>query len=222
MVKRIYFQSGGVTEWQKRLAQPDLHWKPGFSAMTLAQSWESADGLPPEIASLFGGTEAELLIALPEYKVPLPGSSRGDSQNDIFALIAAKGQTFATMIEGKVDESFDKPLSEWLVNASAGKLERLGFLCDILELKQPLPRAIYYQLLHRAAAAVLESRRFKTDAACMIIHSFSPARKWFDAFEAFASLFGVTAERDKLIEVRSTASPLFIAWATGDQRFRTV
>ncbi|MGH7925887.1 MAG: DUF6946 family protein, partial [Candidatus Binatus sp.] len=34
------------------LADPRKQWKSGFSARTLAQCWESANGLPPEIASL--------------------------------------------------------------------------------------------------------------------------------------------------------------------------
>ncbi|WP_413776936.1 DUF6946 family protein [Mesorhizobium sp. AR07] len=30
-----------------------------------------------------------------------------------------------------------------------------------------------YQLLHRTSAALLEAKRFKTDEAAMIVHSFS-------------------------------------------------
>ena len=133
--------------------------------------------------------------------VPLRGSHRGASQSDLFALVRAGGKTFAVTIEGKVCEPFDKPLGAWLVNASQGKRDRLDFICDLLGLQQPMPDDVHYQLLQRTAAAVIEARRFKTDAAAMIVHSFSATGKWFDAFERFAALFGARPERDRLLPV---------------------
>jgi hypothetical protein len=148
-----------------------------------------------------------LLLALPEHKVPLPGSSRGDSQSDLFAIIRAADKTFAVTIEGKVDEPFDRPLSEWLADASCGKRKRLAFICDLLGLEPPLPSNIYYQLLQRTAAAVIEARRFKTDAAVMIVHSFSRTRKWYHAFEHFVSLFGIAPKPSHLLPVRPQGDP---------------
>jgi hypothetical protein len=180
--------------------------------------------MPTEIAAMFAehGANPELLLALPEHKVPLPGSSRGESQSDLFAMVRVGDRTFAATIEGKVDEPFDKPLGEWLIGASPGKTKRLAFICDVLGLTQPVPSDIHYQLLHRTAAAVIEARRFKTDAACMIVHSFSPGRKWYDAFERFASLFGIVAEPGRLLLVRPDAAPpLYLGWAAGDCRFLT-
>jgi hypothetical protein len=221
-VTRIYLPSRGAQDWQRLLADPEKHWRPGFSAMTLAQCWEAANGLPQEIAAMFaeGNVGAELLVALPEHKVPLPGSHRGDSQSDIFALVRAGDRTFAVAIEGKVDEPFDKPLDAWLVEASQGKRDRLAFICNLLGLTQPLPGDVHYQLLHRTAAAVIEARRFKTDAAAMIVHSFSPTGNWFDAFARFAALFDASPDRGRLIPVRPKGTPpLFLGWASGDPRF---
>ncbi|HEY3778439.1 MAG TPA: hypothetical protein VGL35_10320 [Rhizomicrobium sp.] len=110
------------------------------------------------------GDNPELLLAVPEHKVALPGSRRGESQNDLFLLARIGSETFAITVEGKVNESFDKPLDEWLANASEGKRERLAFLCEILELISPIPGDIPYQLLHRTASAIIEARRFRTDA----------------------------------------------------------
>jgi hypothetical protein len=74
-----------------------------------------------------------------------------------------------------VDEPFAQLLGDWLVNASPGKLTRLAFLCNVLGLEErTLPHDIYYQLLHRTASAVIEAKRFKTDLAVMLVHSFSP------------------------------------------------
>lgn len=190
--------------------------------MTLATCWEAAKGLPAEIASMFAefGSPVELLAAIPEYKVPLPGAKRGESQSDVFALIRAGDRTIAATIEGKVDEPFDKPLGEWLAGASEGKRERLAAICELLGLTQPLPGEVYYQLLHRAAAAIIEARRFKTDAACMIVHTFSSSGKWFDAFERFVALFEQPAQRDRLLLVRPQGRPpLYVGWVAGDQRF---
>jgi len=173
-MSRVYIPTTGPADWQRLLAHPDKHWRSGFSAKTLAHCWEDANGLPREIASMLKphGGDVELLLATPEHKVPLPGASRGQSQNDVFALARAGDRTFAIMVEGKVQESFGEPLGDWLRNASAGKHQRLAFIADRLGLTLPLPGHIYYQLLHRAASAVIEAGRFKTDAAAMIVHSF--------------------------------------------------
>lgn len=216
---RIYVPSTGPHDWQRLLAKPDKHWKPGFSAMALAHAWEEAGGLPAEIANLFNqeGGRPELLIGLPEHKVPLPGSSRGESQNDLFALIRNDRRTFAVAVEGKVDEPFGPTMAEWLVNASGGKRERIAFICDVLRLPQPLSDDVHYQLLHRTASAVIEARRFKTDAAAMLVHSFSPSRRWFDAFARFVALFGVEAEAGKLLPVLPEATPpLYVGWVSGE------
>jgi hypothetical protein len=107
----------------------------------LAHCWESANGLPPEISSMLQplGNNPELLLAIPEHKVPLPGASHGESQNDVFALVRVGESTLAITIEGKVDEPFAQPLGEWLQTASEGKRERLDFICEVLGLKLPLP-----------------------------------------------------------------------------------
>jgi hypothetical protein len=152
-MSKIYVPSTGPAEWKRFLADPDRQWQTGFSAKTLAHCWENANGLPNEIVSMLKPHEGdvELLLAIPEYKVPLPGASRGESQNDVFALARAGDLTFAIMVEGKVSEPFGETLGDWLQNASDGKHKRLASICDLLGLNLPLPGHIYYQLLHRTA-----------------------------------------------------------------------
>lgn len=219
---RIYVPSSGPLSWKSLLAKPDRHWAVGYSARTLANSWEAAEGLPPEIERLLAPLlkEVQLLVALPEHKVPLPGGRR-ESQSDVFALLRTGSDVVACTIEGKVDEPFGPTLGEWLVDASAGKLERLAFLQKILGLHEEIPRNVRYQLLHRTASAVMESDRFATSAAAMIVHSFSPAAQWFEDFRAFAALFGAQASPDRAVEVRlPSGKPLYLGWATGEARFR--
>jgi len=70
---------------------------------------------------------------------------------------------------------------------------------------------------------VIEAERFKMDAAALLVHSFSPTNRWFDAFAHFASLFGCKAEPGKLMTVRPNAlRPFYLGWACGDPQFLSV
>ena len=68
----------------------------------------------------------------------------------------------------------------------------MNYLCALLGLGELPHPQIRYQLLHRTASAIIEARRFKTDEAAMIVHSFSPSKMWFDDFfslHVFVCLF---------------------------------
>ena len=56
--KRILIPTDSESDWKSLLAEPEKQWRPGYSAMLTAQSWENAGGLPPEIESVFTKTEA--------------------------------------------------------------------------------------------------------------------------------------------------------------------
>lgn len=215
----FYVPSSGPCAWQQLLADPEKHWRVGYSARTLAHAWEHAQGLPPEIVDLFAG-EAQLLVGIPEHRVDLPGGTR-PSQTDLFALLRWRDKTVACAIEGKVDETFGPTLEEWLSEASDGKLTRLNFICGLLGLSpNNIPRHMRYQLLHRTASAILEAARFKTDEAAMIVHSFSSSAKWFEDYDLFLKQFGIDA---KLNQLAATILPsgltLHLAWAKGDPAF---
>lgn len=83
-VSKIYIPASSAEQWAQFLAEPVKHWRSGFSARTLAYSWQEASGFPSEVGSVLASQfpSAELLLALPDLKVPLPGGSRS-SQNDI-------------------------------------------------------------------------------------------------------------------------------------------
>ena len=108
-MSRILAFSSGPQDWQALLADPVKHWKTGFSARTLAHSWEATDGFPPEVSLAFTHCAEPLLakltplIAIPEFKVPLPGGVRA-SQNDIFVLARSSSGPVSIMVEGKVRE----------------------------------------------------------------------------------------------------------------------
>ena len=86
-------------------------------------------------------------------------------------------------------EKQDETLETWLNGASAGKQQRLKYLCDVLGLNMP-PLHIRYQLLHRLASVVIEARRFNARYAMMVVHSFSQEHRWFTDYQDFLYLFG--------------------------------
>lgn len=186
--------------------------------MAAALSWEAASGLPLEISKLLGG-QTELLLAIPEHKVALPGGNRA-SQCDVFALAKAFNETIAIAVEAKVNEPFGPTVGEWMANASAGKTQRMQFICNLLGLSAPVPDGMRYQLFHRTAAAVLEANRFKTDRAAMIVQSFSQEHRWLEDFQAFVTLFGLRAELDQAVTYElPSGMPLTLGWAVGSEAF---
>src|SRR5437773_5971631 len=95
LMKRILIPTEKVEDWKRFLAQPELHWKVGFSAMTIAKTWEDAGGMPPEVVRILNTAGPDLsgldpLAIIPEYKVPLPGGARA-SQTDVFVVARGKG-----------------------------------------------------------------------------------------------------------------------------------
>jgi hypothetical protein len=215
---RIRIPTTSPDDWHPFLANPDRHWVRGYSAMATALSWEAASpDLPPEIAAILG-PQAELLLALPEHEVPLPGGQR-DSQCDVFALVRAGDATIALAVEAKVHESFDKTLTEWIATPSPGRVARLDHICGLLGITNP-PGELRYQFLHRSAAAVIEARRFKTDRAAMIVQSFAPDRRWFDDFTRFAALFGDPPDPGLALTcVLPSGLPLTLGWAQGSPAY---
>lgn len=156
---------------------------------------------------------------MPEFKVPLPGGVRA-SQNDIFVLARSSSGPVTIMVEGKVSESFGPTLEEWQSEASPGKKERLSFLLRTLGLKATPAGAIRYQLLHRAASAVVTGEQYRAVAALLAIHSFSEAQVGWSDYHAFTQLFGVKAEIGAVLRLGSTSTiPLFALWVVGDCSF---
>jgi hypothetical protein len=226
-MSKIYIPSAGPDSWQQFLADPEKQWRTGYSAKSLAYSWEEADGFPAEIQSaLVGSGEADLdgiepLLVIPEHKVPLPGG-RTESQNDAFILASTPSGLVSICIEGKVNESFGEPVSKWGSDSSPGKRKRYQYLTEVLGLEGVDLSNIYYQLLHRTASAIIEARRFHATTALMLVHSFSQEHKWFPEFSEFAGKLGVEAELNRVhyCDTRSGVE-LYVGWVVGDPRYLT-
>ena len=188
---RFFIPTNSPEDWRQLLAEPNKQWKTGYSAKSLAYCWQMANGFPSSVKRVFQSSgislfqDIALLIAFPEWKVPLPGG-RSASQNDIFVLAKGSNQLVSIMVEGKVRESFGQVISEWKSDNSKGKQKRLDYLCDLLQLNEDQVNHIRYQLLHRTASAVIESKRFNTPNALMLIHSFNKeSEQENEAFEDY-------------------------------------
>ena len=223
MANHVYIPTSSAEHWAQCLAEPGKHWRTGFSARTLAYSWHEALGFPTEVQAALSAAEPfagiEMLLAIPEHQVPLPGGSR-PSQNDIWILARAKNALVSIAVEGKIAEPFGPTVAEWLADGSPGKKVRLEFLASILGLQVPVPGHVRYQLLHRAASAVIEAQRFCASHAVMLVHSFSQGRQWFADYAAFAALFGVDVEANRVASIQQSGPiQLHLCWVCGNEQY---
>jgi len=228
-VNKIYIPSDSPDRWKDLLAQPKKQWKKGYSARSLAYCWQEADGFPVNIVRTFQKSKidlfknVELLFAFPEYKVPLPGGKR-ESQNDIYVIAKSNNNLISIMIEGKVSEPFDKLMSSWISNSggNSGKQERLNFLLNKLNLNYTQVQQIRYQLLHRTVSAIIEAQRIGAKNALMLVHSFSTENEWFNDFDQFVKLFGLTAEENTIVGPYQTDGiNIYFGWTIGDEDYLT-
>lgn len=221
---RILSFTSGPEDWKALLADPEKHWKVGYSARTLAHCWESCEGFPAEVQAALAAADEPLLaglsplLAVPEFKVPLPGGDRA-SQNDIFVLARSIKGPVVMMVEGKVDEPFGPTLDEWRIDASPGKEERLKHLLSKTGLDSA-PGAVRYQLLHRAASAVITAEQYRAFAALLLIHTFTRRDSGWTDYEAFLRLYRVAAVKNCVQQLTSASPvPLFAAWVPGNFAF---
>lgn len=212
-------------DWKPLLAEPEKHWRTGYSAKALAHCWQESRDFPPEVRRVFHRSgidvfqDIEMLVAFPEYKVPLPGGRRA-SQNDIFILAKGAGRLVSIMVEGKVSEPFGDTIAEWKTQVGRGKETRLTYLCNLLGLDPASVNHVRYQLLHRMASALIEAKKFNAPNALMLVHSFSHEDEWFDDYERFLALLGVTGRPDSVVLAKNIHGVnLYLGWVRGDKKY---
>jgi hypothetical protein len=225
-MSRFFIPANSPEDWKPLLAEPDKHWRDGYSAKLLAYTWQQSDNFPKSVRDVFRKCgiplfrNAKLLLAFPEYKVPLPGGKRA-SQNDIFILAIGNGQLVSITVEGKVAESFDKTVSEWkhASEYKEGRQKRLEFICATLGLGEKQVEHIRYQLLHRTASAIIEARKFDARNALMLVHSFSQNSEGFSDYCQFLELYGLKGEIDSIVFAKNVKNVnLYLGWVKEKQR----
>jgi len=225
-MSKFYIPASNPEDWKPLLAKPDKHWRTAYSAKALAYCWQEANGFPAEVKKVFKNSsidlfqDTQMLVAFPEYKVPLPGGKRA-SQNDIFILAKSKEQLISIAVEGKVDESFGEIVSKWKLKDRGGKEDRLKFLCDVLQLDVDRIDHIRYQLLHRTASAVIEAKKFNARSALMLVHAFKKTKENYDQsfrdYGQFLELFGAEGKSDSIVSGGDIDSiNLYFGWVRGE------
>lgn len=225
-MKKIYIPTQSGTDWQRLLGKPSLHWKKGRSAMSAAACWEDSQPvLPHEISSLLesGGDPAlaslELILAIPEWEVDLPGGVR-PSQTDILAITRNESGLVVLGVEAKVDEPFGPTIGDKKSGASNGQSERIAYLEKELGMGSPFDDHIRYQLLHRTVSALLTARMFHAPVAAMLVHSFSPEAKWHNEFEDFCAALNCSKIAPDLYKAANNIGPsLYIGWCKGNTQY---
>ncbi len=227
-MNKIFVPTNRPEDWRLLLAEPRKHWRTGYSAKALAYSWEETNGFPESVKKIFRKSgiplfkNIEMLLAFPEYKVPLRGGSR-PSQNDIFVLARSNDQLISITVEGKVSEPFGENVGKWKEHAGKGKLCRLKYLLKNLGIEEHIPiDNIPYQLLHRTASAMIQARSFKAENALMLVHSFSQSNECFEDYSRFLNLFNLEAKPDSLVFVGAIEGiNLYLCWVKGDPKYLT-
>ncbi len=197
------------------LAEPDKHWRTGYSAAELAHSWIGAGGIPSVVRTTLETAsdlaDADLEQGLFEQQTHLRSRGR-PSQTDLLAILKTRDGRAVLAVEGKRDEPFGPVVRDW--NDGPGKARRLTDLCELLELRERDAEDLRYQLLHRTAAALLEAERRDIDKALVLVHSFSPEKTSFDAFAAFTERLGAEVANIGRVgsSIRRNGCNLRFAW----------
>ena len=208
--KKILVPTKSIESWKELLADPELHWNEKHSAMEVAKSWEAKDDIPIEIYKALNKSEdlknQELLLAIPEFHVPLPGGNR-DSQNDVLTILSSEKGLCVAAVEAKYHEDFGSDyIGPWLKKASpdSGKQERLSYILDKIRFPESIDNSnMRYQFFHRLASAVIMAEKFHAPQAIMIIQSFESDDKLnhYPDFVTFIEAYGKTAKKEQPIQL---------------------
>jgi hypothetical protein len=204
----IVVPANSTEDWRMLLRDPVKQWRQGYSAKSLADHWQSERGFPGDVQKLFessaveGVRDAEMLFGIPEAETRLPGGGF-PSYTDLFVLARCSDGLITIAVEGKVNESFDDIVDDWLHKNEHqdNRQRRLDGLCGILGLDVEDALGLRYQLLHRTASALIEAERFSATTAVMLVNSFSTENMWFDDYVAFGGALGASVTDGKLVDL---------------------
>lgn len=200
------------------LGKGEAHWREGFSAHALANTWFGKDDFPDRVRAVLDGhpafAHARLLEGFFERETDLRDGLGKASQTDLLALVRLSSGLAVLGVEGKVEESFANVIGDQ-TRLSAGQRERLSRLAALLGIDAADLPPLRYQLFHRAAAAIFEADRYGAGTAMLLVHSFSQRETGFSDFAAFLAAMGIDGDIAPLTVVgpkRILGVDFYAAW----------
>jgi len=212
-----------VEDWL-RYAPPKMgkrQWKDGRSAKELARSWFRKEfASPPEELRLLleaaFGTEIVFDEARPECIIELD-DFRGEHRNcDLVVLCTAGTQRIVINIDAKADEPFgDSTVGAYYdqkLNSSSNVPKRIESLSVALFGNKPdaAIRSLRYQLLHSAAATLIEAAAHKAEMGLFLVQEFYSASlngtklqqnrtDWMAFVRAFPELATTEVDKNQIV-----------------------
>jgi hypothetical protein len=191
-IRRLHVPVNEPEDVVRHLGKKEKDWKAGRSAHALCSMWFKSNALPQSVKSLLATNPrfaaAELVDAFVERQVDL-GSSGRHSQTDLMAILGLESDIAVLAIEGKAGEPFGEYVEAWL-KSGGGKPARLQQLCATFGISPDQALPVRYQLIHRAASAVYEAARYRSNAAIFLVQSFSNDEKSFSDYVNFLRIIG--------------------------------
>jgi len=198
----------------------ERHWKDGRSAKELARSWvRKGYACPPEemrllLEATFNG-EITFHKAKPECVIELDDFP-GENRNCDLVLLLGIGQRMVVNVEAKADERFgDDTIGDYYdrtANSRSNVPARIRQLSLALFGRVPdaVIRGLRYQLLHAAAATLIEAAANKAELGLFLVHEFQSANlssaklkknstDWENFVRVFPELAGAQVEKNQIL-----------------------
>jgi predicted kinase len=196
------------------------HWKDGRSAKELARSWvRRGYPCPPEELRLLleGAFNGEITFheAKPECVIALDDFG-GEHRNCDLVLLLGIGQRMVINVEAKADEPFgDTTVGDYYdltADSESNVPARIRQLSLALFGRVPddAIRKLQYQLLHAAAATLIEAAANKAEFGLFLVHEFRCPRlsekklarnstDWKNFVHLFPELAGAQLEKNQIL-----------------------
>lgn len=177
-----------LEEW-RTLGKPaaDHHWQQGRSARELAEDWLQRDAAARvvsllELQEAFGGIT--LIEGVAEKQTQFDDLPRGKRNHDLLVRATCRAGNVTIGVEGKADESFDKPLWQWRERATSASADsaapqRLDHLTGLWfgttidrDQTQPPLACLGYQLLSALAGTLADAKADEAGLAVLLVHEF--------------------------------------------------
>jgi len=220
---------GTVDDWFKYAApkKRELQWKDKRSAKELARSWcGKGFACPPEeMRVLLERTfRAEIIFdeAKPECVIRLDGFEGEHRNCDLVVLCDVGARRMVINVEAKADEAFSDLIGKYYDQTAAprrdGQASRSNVPARIRQLSLALfgrepdetIRKLRYQLLHAAAATLIEANENGAQMGLLLIHEFHSANlnrdklsqnasDWQNFVHAFRELASARIEQNQIL-----------------------